>query len=119
MFILSHGSSQVKFSLWPFCGWILGPTCTKAIWVRFDLQRKQWVRYFASRTGWLNTYKNYKIRMVGRPFRRSIEITQNATRAAKRKSQAIKSGSNQTVDTQLAVHVRGKNGEKYLIVIYA
>ena len=44
--------------------------------------------------------------MAGLPSRRGIEITQHATRAAKRKSQAFKSGSNQTADTQLAVRVR-------------
>ena len=56
------------------------------------------------------------IRMAGLPFRRIIKITQNATRAAKRKSQAFKSGSNQTADTQLAVHVRGKIGDKCLVM---
>ena len=29
---------------------------TKAIWARFDLQRTRWVRYFSSRSGWLDTY---------------------------------------------------------------
>ena len=55
VFVSSHGGSRVKLSLWPFCGWILGPT--KAIWERFDLQRKQWARYFAITTGWLDAYK--------------------------------------------------------------
>ena len=49
--------------------------------------------------------------MAGLRFRRSIKMTQNATRAAKRKSQAFKSGSNQTADTRLAVRVRGKIGD--------
>ena len=81
VFVASNGGSRVKLSLWPFCGWIRGPT--NAIWARFDLKRKQWVRYFASRTGWLDTYKkNYKIKVSRPPFRRSIENTQNATRAA-------------------------------------
>ena len=48
--------------------------------------------------------------MAGLPSRRSIKITQNATRAAKRKSQAFKSGSNQTADT------RGKIGDKCLVM---
>ena len=48
--------------------------------------------------------------MSGLPFRRSIEITQNATRAPKRKSQPLKSGSNQMADVRLAVRVRGKMG---------
>ena len=55
VFVSSHGGSRVQLSLRPFFGCILG--ATKAIWARFDLQRKQWARYFASRTGWLNTYK--------------------------------------------------------------
>ena len=50
------------------------------------------------------------------PFRRSIEITQNATRAAKRESQAFKSGSNQTADTRLAVRVRDKIGDECLVM---
>ena len=25
VFVSSHGGSRVKLSLWPFCGWILGP----------------------------------------------------------------------------------------------
>ena len=54
--------------------------------------------------------------MVGLPFRRSIKTTQNATRAAKRKLQAFKSGSNQTADTRLAVRVRGKTGDKCLVM---
>ena len=54
--------------------------------------------------------------MAGLPSRRSIKITQNATRAAKRKSQAFKSGSNQTADTRLAVRVRGKIGDKCLVM---
>ena len=60
--------------------------------------------------------KNYKIRMSGIPFRRSIEITQNATRAPKRKSQALKSGSNQMADVRLAVRVRGKIGDECLVM---
>ena len=35
--------------------------------------------------------------MGGLPFRRSIEITQNATRAPKRKPQAFESGSNEVI----------------------
>ena len=86
---------------------------TKAIWARFDLQRTRWVRYFSSRSGWLDTYnKNYKIRMAGLPFRRSIEITQNATRAPKRKPQAFESGSNEMADARLAVCVWRKIGDK-------
>ena len=54
--------------------------------------------------------------MAGLPSRRNIKITQNATRAAKRKSQAFKSGSNQTADTRLAVRVRGKIGDKCLVM---
>ena len=85
-----------KFSRRSFCGWILGQT--KANWARFDLQRTQWLRY-------------YKIREAGIPFRRSIEISQNATRAPNWKSQALKSGSNQAADIRLAVRVRGKIGD--------
>ena len=55
---------------------------------------------------------NYKIRVVGLSFRRSVEITQNPTRTPKRKSQALKSGSNQMADVRLAVRVRGKIGDK-------
>ena len=55
--VSSNGGSRVKLSLWPFCGWILGPT--KAIWARFDLKRKQLVKCFAGRTGWLDTYKKH------------------------------------------------------------
>ena len=47
----------------------------------------------------------------GNSFRRSIEITQNATRAPNWKSQTLKSGSNQTADIRLAVRVRGKIGD--------
>ena len=54
--------------------------------------------------------------MSGIPFRRSIEITQNATRAPKRKSQALKSGSNQMADVRLAVRVRGKIGDECLVM---
>ena len=69
---------------------------------------------FASRTRWLDT--KHKIRMAGLPFRRSIKITQNATRVTERKSQAFISGSNQTADTRLAVRVRGKIGVKCLVM---
>ena len=54
--------------------------------------------------------------MAGLPFRSRIKITQNATPAAKRKSQAFKSGSNRTADTRLAVGVRGKIGDKCLVM---
>ena len=54
--------------------------------------------------------------MAGLPFRSSIKITQNATRAAKRKSQAFKSGSKQMADTWLTVRVRGKIGDKCLVM---
>ena len=115
VFVSSHGGSRVKLSLWPFCGWILGPT--KAIWARFDLQRKRCVRYFASRTGWLDTYKkNYRIKKAGLAFRRCIETTQNATRTATGKSRALKSGSNQMADVRTAVRVRGKLGDKCLVM---
>ena len=50
--------------------------------------------------------------MAGLPFRRSIEITQNATRAPKRKLQAFESASKETADARLAVRVRGKIGDK-------
>ena len=30
---------------------------TKGIWAKFNLQRTRWVLYFASRTGWLDSYK--------------------------------------------------------------
>ena len=54
--------------------------------------------------------------MAGPPFRRCIEITQNATRTAKGKSRALKSGSNQMADVGTAVSVRGKIGDKCLVV---
>ena len=58
---------RVKLSLWPFCKWILAPT--KAILATFDFQRCQRVPYFASRFGWLDTYKkNYKMGMGRTPF---------------------------------------------------
>ena len=60
--------------------------------------------------------RHYKIRMSGIPFHRSIEITQNAIRAPKRKSQALKSGSNQMADVRLAVRVRGKIGDECLVM---
>ena len=44
-----HGARWVKLSLWPFCGWIPGPT--KASWASFHLYRMQSVHIFASRTG--------------------------------------------------------------------
>lgn len=50
--------------------------------------------------------------MAGLTFCCSIEITQNATWAPKGKSQALKSGSNQMAYGELAVHVRGKIGDK-------
>ena len=54
--------------------------------------------------------------MKANSFRRSIKITQNVTRAPKRKSQALKSGSNQMADVRLAVRVRGKIGDKCLVM---
>ena len=54
--------------------------------------------------------------MVGPPFRRCIEITQNATRTAKGKSWALKSGSNQMADVRTAVRVKGKIGDKCLVM---
>ena len=46
VFVINHRSvAQEEVALWPFCG------PTKAIWGKFDLQRIQWVRYFASTTG--------------------------------------------------------------------
>ena len=54
--------------------------------------------------------------MSGLLFRRSIEITQNATRAPKRKSQALKSGSNQMADVRVAVRVRGTIGDECLVM---
>ena len=41
---------------------------------------------------------------------------QNATRAPKRKSQALKIGSNKMADVRLAVRVRGKIGDKCLVM---
>ena len=46
--------------------------------------------------------------MAGPPFRRCIEITQNATRTAKGKLRALKIGSNQMADVRTAVRVRLK-----------
>ena len=54
--------------------------------------------------------------MAGPPVRRCIEITQNATRTAKGKSRALKSGSNQMADVRTAVRVRGKIGDKCLVM---
>ena len=59
---------------------------------------------------------NYRIKMAGLPFRRCIEITQNATPTAKGKSRALKSGSNQMADVRTAVRVRGKIGDKCLVM---
>ena len=53
--------------------------------------------------------------MSGLLFRRSIEITQNATRAPERKSQTLKSGSNQMADVRLAVRRRGKIEDECLV----
>ena len=50
--------------------------------------------------------------MAGPPFRRCIEITQKASRTAKGKLRALKSGSNQMADVRTAVRVRGKIGDK-------
>ena len=50
--------------------------------------------------------------MAGLPFRRGIKITQNATRAPKRKPQTFESGSNEMADARLALRVRGKIGDK-------
>ena len=50
--------------------------------------------------------------MAGPLFRRCIEITQNATRTAKGKLRALKSGSNQMAD----VRVRNKIGDKRLVM---
>ena len=47
---------------------------------------------------------------------RCIEITQNATRTAKGKSRALKSGLNQMADVRRAVRVRGKIGDKCLVM---
>ena len=54
--------------------------------------------------------------MAGPPFRRCIEITQNATRTAKGKLRALKSGSNQMADVRTAVRVKGKIGDKWLVM---
>ena len=53
----------------------------------------------------------HTIKMVGLPFRRCVEITQNATRTAKGKSRVLKSGSNQIADVRTAVRVSGKIGD--------
>ena len=56
------GGSRVKLSLWPFCGRIPGPTNT--IWASFESYKLQWMRYFAGRTGWSDTYKKiYEMRI--------------------------------------------------------
>ena len=54
--------------------------------------------------------------MAGPPFRRCIKITQNATRTAKGKLRALKSGSKQMADVRTAVRVRGKIGNKCLVM---
>ena len=54
--------------------------------------------------------------MAGPPFRRCIEITQNATWTAKGKLRALKSGSNQMADVRTAVRVKGKIGDKWLVM---
>ena len=46
---------RVKLSLWPFFGWISGPT--KAIWASLEKEKAQWIRYLAGGTGWFDTYK--------------------------------------------------------------
>ena len=54
--------------------------------------------------------------LKGLPFHRCIEITQNATRTAKGKSRALKSGSNRMADVRTPVRVRGKIGDKCLVM---
>ena len=54
--------------------------------------------------------------MAGLAFRHRIEITQNATRAPKRKAQAFKRGSNEMAEARLAVRVRGKIGDKCAVM---
>ena len=54
--------------------------------------------------------------MAGPPFRRCIEITENATRTANGKSRALKSGSNQMADVRTAVRVRGEIGDKCFVM---
>ena len=54
--------------------------------------------------------------LAGLPFRRCMEITQNATRTAKGKSRALKSGSNQMADVRTAIRVSGKIGDKCLVM---
>ena len=54
--------------------------------------------------------------MAGLPFRRTIQITQDAMRAPQRKSEAFKSGLNQMADARLAVGVRSKIGDKCLVM---
>ena len=54
--------------------------------------------------------------MAGPPFRHCIEITQNATRTAKGNLRALKGGLNQMADVRTAVHVRGKIGDKCLVM---
>ena len=58
----------------------------------------------------------WKMKMVGLPFRRGIQITQNTIRLPKRKAKAFKSGSNQMADARLAVGVRGKIEGKCLVM---
>ena len=74
---------RMKLSLWPFCKWILA---SKAILATFEFLRCQRAPYFASRSGWLDTYKkNYKIGMGRTPFRIYAQITQNSYRTQTRK----------------------------------
>ena len=54
--------------------------------------------------------------MAGPPFRRCIEIIQNASRTAKGKLRALKSGSNQMADVRTAVRVRSKIEDKCLLM---
>ena len=57
-----------------------------------------------------------RLKMAGLAFRRCMEITQNATGTAKRKSRALKSGSNQMADVRTAVRAKGKIGDKCLVM---
>ena len=85
---------RVKLSLWLFCKWILAPN--KAILATFDFQRCKRAPYFASRSGWLDTYKkNYKIGIGRTPFRIYAQITQNSYRARTRKQWICQTCSNE------------------------
>ena len=110
MFVSSHDGSRVKLSL------------CRSVDRFLDLPRQfgrvltskehNWCDVLPVGQGGSTLIKRLQIRMAGISFCRGIEITQNETRAPKRKPQAFESGLNEMADARLALRVRGKIGDK-------